>query len=190
MPINWSPGINDPTLVGWLTVALYCIAAWSSWRIYFQCERIFIIHIHQQKRFWLGVSCSMVLLALNKQLDLQTLLTKTGRLLAREQGWYRDRDSVQILFLIFLAASCVSLLAYLFYYFRRILITNFAALAGLTLLIFFIMARAVSFHYADTLFRSQLLGLKLYQFIEIAGIFCVWLNAYALMYLSKRIKTS
>ena len=29
---NWSPGIGDPTFMGWLTVVLYLLTAWFSWQ--------------------------------------------------------------------------------------------------------------------------------------------------------------
>jgi hypothetical protein len=29
---NWSPGIGDPTVGGWVTVVFYFVAVWSTWR--------------------------------------------------------------------------------------------------------------------------------------------------------------
>ncbi|MDB5657901.1 MAG: isopropylmalate isomerase large subunit [Cypionkella sp.] len=37
----------------------------------------------------------MLILAVNKQLDLQSALAATGRCIAQFQGWYRARRDVQ-----------------------------------------------------------------------------------------------
>lgn len=186
--MRWSPGIGDPSLLGWFTVVLYLLAAVLSLRVYRQANRMFARHTAQQRLFWISVAVLLLLLAINKQLDLQSLLTDIGRMMARKQGWYRERDQVQILFVIALGIACVITMTGLIYYFRKILVTNFIALAGLTLLVFFIMVRAVSFHYADIFLRSQILGIKLYQLVEMGGILLVALNACGLLYLSRQLQ--
>jgi len=30
---RWSPGIGDPTIIGWVTVGLYALGAWQSYRL-------------------------------------------------------------------------------------------------------------------------------------------------------------
>ena len=52
----------------------------------------------RDRRFWIGTSILLVLLGLNKELDLQTVLTDTARYLAHYEGWYDYRRIVQGLF--------------------------------------------------------------------------------------------
>jgi hypothetical protein len=67
---HWSPGIGDPTLMGWLTVALYAVGVW-------QCYRVVATHNGRIPRselmiWWLMVF-GFLALGINKQLDLQVL---------------------------------------------------------------------------------------------------------------------
>src|SRR3954452_14044830 len=97
---RWHPGIGDPTLLGWATVVGYFGAALLAYRA---------LRLHQaappskDRRllmgFWAVVLCAMVLLGVNKQLDLQTWLTEIGRDLARSEGWYQRRQVFQVAFI-------------------------------------------------------------------------------------------
>ena len=40
----------------------------------------------------------LIVLGINKQLDFQTLLTEIGRKIAHAQGWYEQRQEVQVIF--------------------------------------------------------------------------------------------
>jgi len=46
-------------------------------------------------------------LGINKQLDLQTALTEAGRVLARYQGWYEQRQFVQLVVIALFAMTCL-----------------------------------------------------------------------------------
>jgi hypothetical protein len=47
-------------------------------------------------------------LGINKQLDLQTALTELGRVLAYDQGWYEERQTVQVWFIVGVAITCIT----------------------------------------------------------------------------------
>ena len=49
---------------------------------------------------WNALAVGLLLLGINKQLDLQTALTELGKILAARQGWYEHRQRVQIDFII------------------------------------------------------------------------------------------
>src|SRR5262249_10354422 len=97
---QWHPGIGDPTFVGWLTVIAYFVAAvlcvWRTLREKFSSSR---------QIFWGILSVMMVLLGINKQLDLQTWLTITGRNLAQTEGWYERRRAFQFWFILAVGTS-------------------------------------------------------------------------------------
>jgi hypothetical protein len=98
---HWSPGIGDPSPVGWLTVVLYLLAAW----ICLLCarrSRAASPHAppgRWERRLWAAFAVVLLALGLNKQLDLQTAFTEVMRGLAREEGWYEARHQYQFAFI-------------------------------------------------------------------------------------------
>jgi hypothetical protein len=63
---RWSLKINDPTLIAWLCVAGYFVAAIVCALEANSCGRA------SYRRFWRGLALSCVMLGLNKQLDLHS----------------------------------------------------------------------------------------------------------------------
>src|SRR5947208_14886073 len=102
MHFNWTPGIGDPTLAGWLTVALYLVAAVLCWRLARQAGLKNAVR-SRERRTWRAISVLFLALGINKQLDLQTALTEAGRVLAHYQGWYEQRQLVQLAFITLVA---------------------------------------------------------------------------------------
>ena len=96
---NWSPGIGDPTIGGWITVILYLLAAISCWKTAFELATV-NTGVSQEQRAWRAISALFLALGINKQLDLQTALTEAGRMLAHSEGWYNRRHVVQLAFIV------------------------------------------------------------------------------------------
>ncbi|RYG87135.1 MAG: hypothetical protein EON58_21005, partial [Alphaproteobacteria bacterium] len=76
--------IGDPDIVGWLTVVAYLVAALLSFASYRKPtmmpspgEKAYS-SLLVRRRFWLLVTITLIALGINKQLDLQTLLTSVG----------------------------------------------------------------------------------------------------------------
>jgi hypothetical protein len=100
---RWHPDIGDPTLGGWITVIAYFGTALLAYRALRFHSRNFgsksaSTNAQALVGFWLLITGALVLLGINKQLDLQSWFTEVGRDLARAQGWYEGRRSVQALF--------------------------------------------------------------------------------------------
>jgi hypothetical protein len=85
---QWRPGIGDPTPLGWATVVAYLAASWACCRAAAAERRSAHRGRNSTRPFWSSLGLLLLLLGLNKQLDLQSALTAFGRRLAREQGWY------------------------------------------------------------------------------------------------------
>ncbi|WP_208300031.1 hypothetical protein [Aquabacterium sp. A08] len=166
----WSPGIGDPTLGGWLAVASYllagllCAAVWRGMGA----------HGHPQRREAMGyafLAASLLLLGLNKQLDLQTALTELGRVWAHQQGWYEDRQRVQLAFMAMMAilgltgGAVVALYAW-----RLPLPTRCVWLAWMGLGVFVVL-RAASFHHMDRFIGDRALGVAWNHWLELG---CLW----------------
>ena len=84
--LSWRPTIGDPSFMGWFTVAAYgigaALAALAGWKLAGSNDRIH----RREKWVWLAVAVVMAFLCVNKQLDLQSLLTDIGRVLSRQEG--------------------------------------------------------------------------------------------------------
>ncbi len=133
--IKWRPEIGDPTFMGWFTVVAYGVAALLAWRAWSA----------RRERIWLGTAVLMVLLCVNKQFDLQSLFTDIGREIARHGGWYEDRRLVQKGFVLAVLAGAGVFGGWFVWRFREFLAHHKLLVAGLFLLLMFIVVRAISF---------------------------------------------
>ncbi|WP_426170182.1 hypothetical protein [Sandarakinorhabdus sp. DWP1-3-1] len=124
----------------------------------------------RERLFWLAAALAMLALGLNKQLDLQTLLTGWGRQMARDGGWYAQRRAYQKEFVIGVALVAMVIGAGLAWLVRGLSPRVLAALAGLGLLGAFVLVRLASFHHIDVAMRTPVQGLKLHTVLELVGI--------------------
>jgi hypothetical protein len=172
---NWSPGIGDPSPMGWLTVALYFYAAYRCFRLARgRATRL----VKQESSVWWIFTLALLALGINKQLDLQTALTEIGRFMAREQGWYETRQIVQAEFLGLVAiAGLVSIVA-LVWITRRMPKATQLAVAGGVALIAFVAMRAASFHHFDRLIGRSFFGLRVNWVFEIGSIAIILIAAH------------
>ena len=184
---QWSPGIGDPSIVGWVTVVLYAVAAVLCWRAARQCRKLPPIRtIRQEAALWRFLSIVLWGLCINKQLDLQTALTEFGRIISHRDGWYEQRYTYQKMFVEGLVAGgaiCAGLLLYLT---RRMSQPIKLAMLGLCVLGVFILARASSFHHFDSFLSSRVFGFRWNWILEIAGICIVALAAKQRLQLEPR----
>ena len=88
---DWSPGIGDPTVAGWLTVALYAFAAWACLTVLRRERMAKLPLVANEGLVWRLMMVFMIALGINKQLDLQSAFTELGRIMAHKQGWYGNR---------------------------------------------------------------------------------------------------
>lgn len=170
MQFNWSPGIGDPTPMGWLTVVLYLAAAFTSYLIARRQPRPDAACAPLERRIWLGLAVLLLALGINKQLDLQSALTEAGRVLAHRQGWYGQRGAVQLVFVSGLVIAGLVASVLLFRWARCVDGHTRLALHGAVLLLCFVVIRAASIHHFDRFIDSRLLGLRWNWILEVGGI--------------------
>jgi hypothetical protein len=166
---NWTPGIGDPTFVGWLTVALYFAASINCWIAAHKIECGTSCHRHEGHS-WRFIAILFLALGANKQLDLQTALTEVGRIIAHVQGWYDQRRSVQVAFIALVAFACLAMAIAQLILMRRAPPPTWLALTGTGLVLAFVLIRAASFHHIDRFIGERILGLRWNWVIEISGI--------------------
>lgn len=172
---RWSLELGDHHVAGWMIVLVYLAAALCSARAAAglgpegQAGR--------ERRFWWIASALLLLLAVNKQLDLQSLLTVVARCHASLAGWYDDRRAVQRVFVWTVAAGGVAMLALLALLLRGFLRQVWPALLGLGFVCVFVVIRAASFHRMDGLIGRTALGLEVNWLLELVGPILVLVSA-------------
>lgn len=169
---RWAPGIGDRSALGWVIVVAYFVAA-ALCLLAFRRTR----GARGPRRLWLALGLGLVALGFNKQLDLQTALTELARIVARRQGWFEQRRTVQVAFI-------VGLLLVAAWVFRLVLVAGRGAtrearlaLAGAVCLVAFIVMRASSFHHVDTLLGLGGATVTMNGIVELAGITWVAVGA-------------
>jgi hypothetical protein len=170
---HWRLGIGDPTIIGWLITALYLtstilcgIYAWRS-------DRTSPVN-HQHRIFWWALSVFLLLMAFNKQLDLQSWLMLEGRKMASTQGWYSQRKIVKVWFALGIAAFSLILITWLGWSLRLALKNCGLAIFGLILLFTFIVIRAGSFHLKIFNWDQKV---YIHNILEISSILCIGTSA-------------
>lgn len=171
----WHPGIGDPTSMGWITVAGYALAGWSCWRA---GRAQAATQADSARNFWWLLTLGLAALGVNKQLDLQTWLTETGRQLASAQGWYGQRHVVQIGFIFAVAAAGVAGALAMFRLAWPLSPGRLFAGVGLAFLLAFVLMRASSFHHVDAFLASTAFGLRWNWILELSGIGAVAAGAW------------
>ncbi|HVJ26728.1 MAG TPA: hypothetical protein VM493_04270, partial [Vicinamibacterales bacterium] len=171
LKIRWRPVIGDPSPMGWFTVAAYALAAVLAWRVWSQNR--------ERNRVWFGVSLLMAFLCINKQMDLQSLVTDIGREISRMFDQYQNRRTYQKIF-IYVVLAIVALFGPLFAWKYRAFVRGHKLLvAGLVFLLSFIVIRAISIHHVDAFLKtSRAGGVKMNWVLELTGIGLVALAAW------------
>jgi hypothetical protein len=166
---QWRPEIGDPSFMGWFTVGSYFGCA--------ICGAMIVLMNRKGDRefflFWSMISVLMILLGINKQLDLQSLFTEVGRQIATAQGWMHHRRAVQFWFILTFMTTVIG--AFLcFVIVKRDLFRRFTlAFIGLFFLVTFIILRAISFHHFDEMLGCTLLGSEMNWVLELTGIYLI-----------------
>jgi hypothetical protein len=122
------------------------------------------------RALWLGLAVILVLLGINKQLDLQTALTEIARKLARTEGWFKDRRPVEVAFLVTLTLGGLASLRLVFLLAREQPRGIRAVLAGAALLVGFVVLRAANFHHIHELIGVDPGGYSWNWVIEVGGL--------------------
>ena len=179
---NWTPGIGDPTVGGWITVLLYFLAVISCWKAARNSQLL-------DRKIWYLISISFFVLGINKQLDLQSALTELGRIIAFQEGWYGQRETVQLFFIIAVALFCGWAVIALLVWAMQSPLPTWLALVGATSVIGYVLIRAASFHHIDRFIGSTVLGFRWNWVLEMCGITVVFLASWWRQHQTKRARS-
>jgi hypothetical protein len=173
---GWTPSIGDPNIMGWVTVAVYAACALVALNLWirnpFQGPGA-----SRERLFWGGVCVLMVFLGVNKELDLQTLMTVIGRCHAQINGWYDDRQAMQRGFIRALALGALLFALGTAWFLRASLRRNILAVLGLAFVLGFVVIRAVGFHDVDHLISTEVMSIRVNWILELSGLLLILLSA-------------
>lgn len=165
--------MGDPTIQGWSVAIGYAIAA------------VLAVHAsaraaeRQQRLLWRTLAFILLLMALNKQLDLQSCLTNMVRREAIEDGWYGQHRRLQAYFIAALAAATLALGAVLAWLLRRADLSSRVAAFGTMMIAAFVTLRAASFHHFDEILTIKLANWSAGSLLEAGGIVLIAAGACA-----------
>lgn len=171
---SWSPTIGDPSIMGWITVFSYIAAS-------ILCATVLVRRSSNQYAFWIVLTVFLALLAVNKQLDLQSALTAIGRCTAKSQGWYDQRQIVQVIFIVVLGVVSLISTSFFAWSLRKGLSQIWPAFLGFSFLVTFVVMRAAGFHGFDRFIDFELGGVRMNWLFELTGIVMISLNAFLLI---------
>ncbi|MBF0197835.1 MAG: hypothetical protein HQL32_08995 [Planctomycetes bacterium] len=179
--MSWQLKIGDPSLEAWVIVALYFISAFACLGAYFKerkCPKL-----PKNSSFWFIVIFFLLFLGCNKQLDLQTAFTDFLRQVAKAEGWYEARKSMQSIFIICMLVIAAISIALSLFIIRKSFFRLLPICLGISLLLTFILIRAASFHHMDHFLRTSQLGVPLHMVLEVTGILTIILGAGAHLFI-------
>jgi hypothetical protein len=196
----WTPGIGDPTFVGWFTVVAYLAAAYLCRRVDRRLRapkpapgtvearaltplaplaiallgrKRLLLRVPERARLsamWRGFSIVLLLLGINKQLDLQSAITEIGRMVARDLDLISVRRTLQVYFIGIILLIGVWILRSVALLARGNVRRLWPALVGTVFLLVFVAIRALSFHHIDYMLGGNLGGFRLNWAVELGGI--------------------
>ncbi|MGA2557425.1 MAG: hypothetical protein ABSG04_14260 [Verrucomicrobiota bacterium] len=173
---GWQPHWDNPDWRGWTVVAAYVVAAAC-------CGRAALARgkMGPEERpssvIWRVLAAGLLFLGINKQLDLQTLVIDLGRQAALAGGWIGEKRRVQLAVCAVLALTVVAAFWFVLARFRVFFVRNRWALAGVTVLLLFILIRAASVNHVLERMNIRYEDKKWTWVLEVGGSGCLALAA-------------
>ena len=173
---GWHPHWDNPDWRGWTVVAAYvAAAALCAWAALAQGK------MGTEERhcsaIWLLLALGLLFLGINKQLDLQTLLIDLGRRTVQASGWIDERRRVQLAVCALLALAMLAAFCFVPARFRDFFARNRRALAGVTVLLIFILIRTASINHVFEWMNIRSDDKKWTWILEVGGSGCLALAA-------------
>ena len=142
----WRHSVEQADAADWITVASYLIAAVLTW---LAARAAGVRREPRDRLFWQLSTLLLVFLGANELLDLQALLTVIGKAWAKAGGWYEQRRTFQLEFIVALAAATALGGLAAVYLTRCTRAAVRVALLGFLFIGLFVLIRAASFHHID-----------------------------------------
>lgn len=178
MLARWHLRVGDPDAISWFIVFAYAVAfvlALRAYRSAKAAERLLSMphpdesrSQRSMKQLWLLITVTVCALGINKQLELQTLAIQTVRDRAYAHGWYGRRREYQVAFILAVILVGVIGTTLAVVWLRGVFRRVWLAIAGISMLVVFVIVRAASFHYVDKVLALG--SVRINHLLELSGI--------------------
>ena len=169
--------VRDPTAEGWLVACAFgvaatlCLIAWRRERRAANDPKHFPL-------LWLVLGSALLLLTINKQLDLHNVITAAGRHVVCAAGFWEARRLFQASFVVGLGVAAVCAAGLLIRTRGPLLIRLPFACCGIVMLSAFVVLRAASFHHlTDPWPALSSAGYRMRPLLELGGAFFIAVDA-------------
>jgi hypothetical protein len=171
------PLVGDPTLVGWTTFALYLVAAFFSFQAATASRSRAAL---AAGRVWNWIAIVLLVLGLNKQLDLQSWIIHSAGRIAQKEQLYQYRRALHA---VFFAGLVVVIGAAVFRWSEKL--KQFAralpkAATGCALVGAYILIRAASIDQVDQMLGFDLERVPSLWLLEVGGLALIIVEARSL----------
>ena len=167
--------IGDPTFAGWLIFFVYLAVVYRCYLQYVKVKFGFLDH-----NFWLVIGLFLLLLCINKQLDLQTVFEASMKELAQSHGWYAQRKMMQVTFVALLSISLLTGLVVLRSVLAKACRQHKAVCLGVLLLCVFIVLRAAAFNHLSFLNTHTYWGFNAHSLLELSALCVMFYGTFTL----------
>lgn len=168
---------KDNTAIGWCITGLYFISALYITRKILITRKRFTNRKDQRVNYftWFLVIACLLFLGINKQLDFQSTLIAYGRVFTNTYGLSEFKRQIQLGFIIFLLLNCFIASIFIFRS-KNIFFSDLKYLyLGLTILLSYIIIRAITINHADDFFGWTLYKLSYVWILELLGLLIILL---------------
>lgn len=181
---RWGSGVDERGLESWIAVGVYALAALLALKV---VQRLPAGGSGRERAFWMLVAVVMAVFAIGKELDLPTLLTATGRCIARVQGWYDVRQGVQITAIRTAVFATLAGIGVVLWLLRRSWRRTALPLIGLGFVSCVVLVRMVGLHKVDAFMGSRVLAVPANWLFELPGPILIAVSA---LVLSRRLSAA
>jgi hypothetical protein len=177
---RWQPGFNDPYVISWVMVAIYILAALLA---LFVARRAPFPKVtrRQERILWITLAVVATFMAINKQVDLQTLLLATGRCIVQSKGWQQQANWLGGVAIAVLVLVAFGLGAVFLWSLRRTARRTALPILGLGLMAGFIAFRAAEILQFLGPLRAYVRGHWPDRILELSGPLVIIVGALILL---------
>lgn len=184
----WQPSVGDPTLMGWVIAGCYLLAGFGCLRCWHRRNRLVLsVDARRFGHYWVLLGVMMLLMGLNKQLDMQVLLHDLARKVVDQYGFAGSKRQFKNGFIGLLAVLFAVWLGRLVVLMSGLWVRVWLSGVGVFVLLAFVLSRAVSVYIVKLPLGESIIGGVRYNHVfELIGVVAIGLGSMANM---KRRKT-
>lgn len=169
---RWTSIWGDPILPATVMMTGYAVAAYFAWLVVRR-------ETGRERMLWgLGMAL-MLFLFINTHLDLHVLPGAFGRCLAKAQGWWENRRTVQMIFILCVVAAMVLTLVFVVVFFFQNLLSNLLLTCGCLVSAGYLVIKGSGFHQTDHISNLTVGTIPVSVLSEVLG--AVMISAGALL---------